>query len=124
MLVRRVTQVYAVLVGGLAVLGLFSEGHLFGLMNVDMMLDILRIVLAAGLVYAGFVAKDDKVPTTALMIVGVLYLGMGLLGVVSPTLGGMLPSGLTGFDVAFHLATGIAAVGVAGMKAKDAPSRA
>jgi hypothetical protein len=113
---KTVAKIYAVLVAGLALAGLFTNGHLFNLMNVDIALDLLRVVLAGGLIYAAFVAKDSHLANTMLLTVGVLYVGMGLLGLVSPTLGGLLPSGLTGFDIAFHLVTGVAAAGVALME--------
>src|SRR4051812_22466072 len=95
MLIKRVTQVYAVLIGALAVAGLFVSGQLLNLMNVDLALDLVRVVLAAGLVYAGFIAKDERVAQSALLFVGLLYISMGLLGLATPTFGGVLPSGLT-----------------------------
>jgi hypothetical protein len=110
------TQLYAMLIAALAIAGLFTSGHLFNLMNVDIALDLLRVVLAATLIYVSFVAKNEHYSNMALLTVGLLYIGMGVIGVLSPTIGGLLPSGLTGFDIAFHLITGIAATAVSTMQ--------
>jgi hypothetical protein len=114
----QLTRLYAILVGALGVLGLFVSGHLFGITNSDWAMDILRIGLAVYLVWAGFISKADRAADSALYVVGGLYVIMGVIGLFSPTLGGILPTGLTGFDVVFHLITGGLAIGVA-----DADSR-
>lgn len=109
----QLSRMYAVLIGTLAVLGLFVSGHLFQILNTDMFIDVLRVVLAGYLIYVGFIARSEQMATTALMIVGALYVVMAVVGLFNSTLGGLLPSGLTGFDIAFHLVTGIAALGAA-----------
>ena len=116
---KRTVQFYSILVGGLAVAGLFVSGHLLDLMNVDMALDAFRVVLAASLVYVGFMMNSERAERAILMVVAALYVGMGIVGLISPTIGGLLPSGLTGFDVAFHLVTGVLAGAVGAMKQKD-----
>jgi len=118
---RRVTQFYAVLVGGLGVIGLLASGHILGIINVDGALDITRLVLAAGLVYAGFIDQSERTSQVMLTVVGMLYLGIAVAGLISPTLGGLLPSGLTGFDIAFHIVTGGAALAMAVVQEKDLP---
>jgi hypothetical protein len=118
------TRMYAILIGALGIIGLFVSGHLFQIMNTDIAIDVLRIVLAAYLVYVGFMAKSDKMANTALMIVGGLYVVMALVGLFSSTLGGILPSGLTGFDIVFHLATGLLAAGVAMRKTQNTHAHA
>jgi hypothetical protein len=120
----QLARMYGVLIGTLGVLGLFTTGHLFGLTNSDMALDLLRIVLAGILLYAGYAAATTRVAETALLGVGVLYVVMGLIGLMNPTLGGLLPSGLTGFDVAFHLITGGLAIFGARHHAATTPHRA
>lgn len=107
------TRVYAGLVGLLALMGMFTSGLLWGVMNADMAIDTLRVVLFAALFYAGFILKREDVAGSVLMVVGILYVGMGIGGAFNSTLGGMLPSGLTSLDVAFHLLTGIVAISVA-----------
>src|SRR5579884_533021 len=99
----QLTRVYAVLVGALGLIGLFVSGHLFLITNTDPVIDILRIVLAGFLFYAGFISKEDRVANIALDVTGVLYIVIGILALITPTIGGLLPSGLTGCDVVFHL---------------------
>lgn len=102
----QLTRIYAILITGLAIAGLFVSGHLFQLMNSDNAIDFVRVALAAFLLYAGFVSRDRGTAKTALLTVGFLYIGVGLIGLFSPTIGSLLPTGLTGFDIMFHLLTG------------------
>lgn len=114
---KQTVRAYAILIAILAVAGFFvSDGHLFRLMNADMALDWLRVVLAGFLLYVGFGKTDAGLVKGSLLLVGGLYVGMALLGLVDPQLWGLLPNGLTGFDVIFHLVTGVAAIGVASME--------
>lgn len=102
----QLSRIYGIVIGALALIGLFVSGHLFQIMNTDIAIDILRVVLAAYLLYAGFIAKSESMARSALLFTGILYIALGLIGLVSSTIGGLLPSGLTGFDIVFHLATG------------------
>lgn len=120
----RVAKMYTVLIGTLGVVGLFVSGHLFQIMNVDVALDVTRLVLAALLIYAAFVARSERLSGTMLMMVGWLYIAMAVAGLFNPTLGGLLPSGLTGFDIAFHLAAGGLAIGTAMVKTDAAAHHA
>jgi hypothetical protein len=105
-------KILGIIIALLALIGLMQDGHAFGAMNVDMTLDVLRVLLAAALLYAGF-KGDDRTVTSTLLVVGVLYVGMAIWGLADRTIAGMLPSGLTGFDIAFHLVVGAGAVGIA-----------
>lgn len=107
---KQLAKIFGVLVGTLAIMGLLINGRLFDLLNSDMSLDILRATLAANLLYASFMSREAGIATTALLVTGVFYLGISMMGVISPSLGGVLPSGLTGFDIAFHLVTGTLAL--------------
>jgi hypothetical protein len=115
---QNIAKIYGVVIGLLALIGLFAQGHLMGLMNVDGTLDFLRVLLAAALLYVGFSRGREREAGGVLTAVGVLYVGMALLGLVSQTLFGLLPSGLTGFDIAFHLVTGAIALW-AGLRKTD-----
>lgn len=115
-MVLMVAKMYGWLIALLGVLGLFvTDGHLFKFMNADMPLDILRILLAAMLLYAVYSKKEDMA-RSGLLLVGVLYVLMGVAGLFDSELWGLLPTGLTGFDIVFHLVTGLAALGVAKTK--------
>jgi hypothetical protein len=113
-MLRIIARVLGIVVGLLAIVGLFIEGQLLlGIMNVDLALDILRVVIAVALLYVGFPRVPLSAVRTVLIVVGALYVLMGLLAFADPTLFGLLPTGLTGFDIAFHLIVGIGAVIVA-----------
>jgi len=112
---KQTVRVYGILIAVLAIGGFFiKDGHLFGLMNADTMLDWLRVLAAGLLLYAGYLAANNVgLLRGSLVFVGILYVGLALLGLVNSELWGALPNGLTGFDIAFHLLTGVAALGVA-----------
>lgn len=112
-------KMYSVLIGALGIIGLFVSGRLFQIMNTDLPIDILRIVLGAYLAYAAFIVKNEGMATNGLLTVGILYIVMAIWALFSSTLGGILPAGMTGFDVIFHLVTGIVATS-AGMRHGEA----
>jgi hypothetical protein len=120
-MLRTVARVLGIVVALLALVGFFIEGeHLLGLMNVDIALDVLRVVIAAVLLYAGFGNVRTETVQTILIVVGAMYVLMGLLAFVDPTLFGLLPTGFTGFDIGFHLIVGIGAIVVAVMPQRTA----
>lgn len=102
----QLTKVFGVVLAVLALIGFTRDGHWLGLMNVDAVMDMLRVVLAAAGLYIGFVSRSFGQARSYLTTVGVLFIAMAVLGLVSPTLFGLLPAGLTGFDIVFHLAAG------------------
>jgi hypothetical protein len=112
---RIVATVLGIVVGLLAIIGFFVEGeHLLGIMNVDLTLDILRLLIAVALLVVGLAPQVPAQATKAVIIVvGAMYVLMGLLAFADPTLFGLLPTGFTGFDIAFHLIVGIAALVIA-----------
>jgi len=113
-MLKIVARVLGIVVGLLAIIGFFIEGeHLLGIMNVDLALDIIRLVLAIALLVVGFAAVPLSAVRAVLIIVGAMYVLMGIFAFFDPTLFGMLPTGFTGFDIGFHLVVGIAALVVA-----------
>jgi hypothetical protein len=122
-MLRILARVLAVVVALLAVVGFFVEGeHLAGLMNVDIALDVLRVVIAAALLYVGFARASASATRTVIVIVGAMYVVMGLVAFADPTLFGLLPTGLTGFDIAFHLIVGAGALVLAFVPSKTPQS--
>jgi hypothetical protein len=120
-MLRLVARVLGIVVALLAIVGFFIEGqHLLGLMNVDIALDVLRVVIAAALLYAGFGDVTDETIRTILIVVGAMYVLMGVLAFFDATLFGLLPTGFTGFDIGFHLIVGIGAVVLAVMPQRTA----
>jgi hypothetical protein len=110
-MLRIIARVLGIVVALLAVVGFFVEGeHLLGIMNVDLALDILRVVIAAALLYVGFGPAPLSAVRTVIIIVGAMYVLMGLLAFADRTLFNLLPTGLTGFDIGFHLVVGLGAL--------------
>ena len=114
----RITAIVLAAVAGLlAVVGYFVKGeHLLGIMNVDVTLDVLRTVLAVGLLVVALAPVRSTVVRAALFVFGALYLIMGLYAFADPELFGALATGLTGFDIAFHIVVGLATLAVAAMR--------
>lgn len=118
---KILVQIYGVLIAILALGGLFvTEGYyLLGFMNADTALDVTRVVLAVALIAIGFFSRSALLIRGSLAFVGILYVGVGVLGLFDATIWGLLPTGLTGFDIAFHLVTGVIAAGAAFFPNKD-----
>jgi len=94
-----------IVVAALGLLGLvMGDGRVADSMNIDLMLDIARIGLGALLIFAS--TKSAELSKTAFAIFGIAYLGMFVLGLLSPTLFGMLPAGLGLVDQVLHLGGG------------------
>ena len=107
-MLRIIARILGIVVALLAIAGFFIEGeHLLGIMNVDITLDILRVVIAAALLYVGFGRSSAGALRAVVIIVGAMYVLMGLLAFADPTLFGLLPTGFTGFDIGFHLIVGL-----------------
>ena len=114
---RIAALVLAALAGLLALIGYVVEGeHLFGLMNVDLTLDVLRTVLAIALLVVALAPVHSTVVRAVLFAFGALYVIMGLYALADANLFGALPTGLTGFDIAFHIVVGLATLAVAAMR--------
>lgn len=108
---RLIAKILGVIIAALAIVGFFVEGtHLFGLMNVDLPIDIARAVIALALLYVGFGSVSNATARLVVSIVGGAYIVMGAVTFIDPTHFGLLPTGFTGFDVGFHLIVGVAAV--------------
>ncbi len=113
-MLRIIARVLGVVVAVLAIAGFFVEGqHLIGLMNVDLALDVTRVLIAAALLVVGFARVPLAAVRGVLIAVGAMYVLMGLIAFASPTLGGILPTGFTGFDIGFHLVVGLGTLAVA-----------
>lgn len=111
---KRLSQILGAITAILVVAGLLMErGHFLALMNVNIALDLLRIPLAAALLYAGFGNASTGIARNTFGAVGIIYFIIGLLGLIDSTMWGLLPDGLTGFDQFFHLFVGLFAIWMA-----------
>lgn len=117
---RWTARILGIIVALLAVVGFFVEGeHLAGIANVDLTLDVARVVIAVALLWVGFGRTSASALRAVLAIVGIMYVAMGLLAFADSTLFGLLPTGFTGFDIGFHLVTGIISVIAAFVPVRD-----
>jgi hypothetical protein len=108
---KLVAKILGIIIALLAVVGFFIEGELlFGLMNVDLAMDIARTVLAIVLLYVGFGPPRNEVARATVGVVGGVYIVMALVTFIDPTHFGLLNTEFTGFDIGFHLIVGAAAI--------------
>lgn len=104
-------QIVGVIVLVLGIVGLFIEAPIFGVLNTDIMEDIVHLITGGLLTYVGFARKD--LASTVVLVLGIIYLVVGLLGFLSATLFGLMPSGYSVWDNILHLVLGVVGVAVA-----------
>ena len=78
-------RVYAQIVGVvlllLGVLGfVLGDGLLLGLVNIDIVEDIIHLITGGLLAYVGFGQRDEGVARSVVSVLSVIYLLVGLLG--------------------------------------------
>jgi hypothetical protein len=78
-----------------------ASGNLLGIFPINAVHNIVHLLIGAALLY-GATSRDAAVGV--LRIVGVAYLIVGVLGIISPNGFGLLPLG--GADIGLHLGTG------------------
>lgn len=124
MAAKWIARILGIIVALLAIVGLFIEGeHLLGFANVDLTLDIVRIVIAVALLWVGFARVSRAALSTVLAVVGIMYVLLGILAFVDETIFGLLPTGLTGFDIGYHLVAGVVALIGAFLPLRDDATR-
>ena len=111
---RQYAQVVGVIVLVLGVLGLLlGEEALFGLINIDMVEDIVHLVTGGLLGYVGFARVDAGLTRNVVGGIGVVYLLVGVLGFIAPDLFGLLPHGYGVADNLIHLILGVLGIAMA-----------
>ena len=106
--VRTYAQVVGVVLLLLGVLGLLlGDGLLLGLVNIDIVEDIIHLITGGLFAYVGFGQRDEGVARTVVLVVSVIYALVGLLGFVVPDMLGLLQHGYTVGDNLVHLALGL-----------------
>jgi hypothetical protein len=78
-----------------------------GILNVDIVEDIVHLLTGGLLAYVGFSQTDLSTARNLVLALGVIYLVVGILGFVVPMMFGLIPHGYTLFDDLLHLALGI-----------------
>ena len=113
-MVRIYAQILGVVLILTGMLGLVvGERLLLGILNVDILEDIVHVLTGGILAYVGFGRTDLGLARNVVLALGVIYLLVGLLGFVVPSLFGLLPDGYTIFDNLLHLALGVVSIAVA-----------
>ncbi len=108
----------------IGVVGLLAgEEPLLGLVNIDIVEDIVHLLTGGLLAYVGFGQRDEGLARSVVGGLGAVYLLVGLLGFVIPMLLGLLPNGYSIVDNLIHLALGVAGIAVAFSSRGGAPAR-
>jgi hypothetical protein len=81
-------------------------------LNVDLFEHILHLVTGGLLAFVGFSERGGEYARSVVGGLGLIYLLVGLLGFVVPTLFGLLPHGYSVFDNLLHLVLGAASIAV------------
>ena len=114
MYARIYAQVIGVVLLLVGVVGLVLGNQVWlGILNVDIIEDIVHLITGGLLAYVGFGRIDLAVTRTVVGVLGVIYLVVGVLGFVVPMVFGLIPHGYTVFDNLLHLALGILSIAVA-----------
>ena len=88
----------------LGVLGLLmGERALLGIVNIDIVEDIVHLITGGILAYVGFGLRNEGVARSVVGALGAVYLLVGGLGFVLPTLFGLLPHGIAWQTTSFTL---------------------
>lgn len=100
-----------------------GERSLFGVLNVDLLEDVVHLVTGGLLAYAGFTQRDGVVRVVVLVL-GVVYLVVGVLGFAERDAFGLLEHDYSNVDNALHLVLGALALAVALPSSRGAAARA
>ena len=84
-----------------------GEQPLFGVLNIDFVEDLVHLLTGGLMAYVGFTQRDPEPVRLVVGAVGVVYVLVGVLGFVVPTLFGLLPHGYSVFDNVIHLVLGV-----------------
>jgi hypothetical protein len=122
-MVRQYAQVVGVVVIVIGVAGLLlGEQRLLGALNIDNMEDIVHLVTGGLLAYVGFGRVDPGLARNVVGGIGVIYLLVGVLGFIAPTLFGLLPNGYSIVDNLIHLALGALGIAFGWFVERDRPA--
>jgi Domain of unknown function (DUF4383) len=113
-MVRLYAQILGVVLLLVGVVGLLvGERLILGILNADILEDVVHLITGGLLAYVGFGRAAPSLARNVVLALGVIYLLVGLLGFVVPSLFGLLPDGYTVFDNLLHLALGVLSIAVA-----------
>jgi uncharacterized protein DUF4383 len=114
MMIKRFAQILGVVLILVGVVGLVLGDKVWlGILNVDIVEDIVHLATGGLLAYVGFSGMDLSAARSVVLALGVVYLLVGILGFFVPTMFGLIPNGYTVFDDLLHLALGVLGLAVA-----------
>ncbi len=114
MVVKRFAQILGVVLILVGIVGLVLGDRVWlGILNVDIVEDIVHLATGGLLAYVGFSGMDLSSARSVVLALGVVYLLVGILGFFVPTMFGLIPNGYTIFDNLLHLALGVLSLAVA-----------
>jgi hypothetical protein len=110
---RILAIVIGLVTAALGIAGLVLPGErLFGVIDADLLPDIARLVVGAALLIASFAPLPLDAVRSVLVFDGALCLLMALRAAFDRSMGGLLPTGFTGFDLALHVVVGACLIAV------------
>ena len=111
MYARIYAQIIGVVLLLVGVVGLVLGNVVWlGILNVDIVEDIVHLITGGLLAYVGFGRVDQTLTRTVVGVLGIIYLVVGVLGFVVPMVFGLIPHGYTLFDNLLHLALGVLSI--------------
>lgn len=111
-MIRAYAQYMGIAIIAVGVAGLLlGERSLLNLLNIDILEDVVHLLTGGLLAYVGFANRDLDLVKNVVGGISVMYLAVGMLGFITPSLFGLLPHGYSGFDNVLHL--GIGGIGIA-----------
>ncbi len=114
MLVKRYAQILGVVLILIGIVGLVLGDQVWlGILNVDIVEDIVHLITGGLLAYVGFGRTDLATARNVVLALGVVYLLVGILGFLVPMMFGLIPHGYTVFDDLLHLALGVLSLALA-----------
>ena len=114
MVLKRFAQILGVVLILVGLVGLVLGDRVWlGILNVDIVEDIVHLATGGLLAYVGFSRLDLATARSVVLALGVIYLVVGILGFVVPMMFGLISEGYTVFDNLLHLALGALGLAVA-----------
>jgi hypothetical protein len=111
---RRYAQILGVVLILVGLVGLALGNQVWGgILNVDIAEDIVHLITGGLLAFVGFGRTDLSVTRNVVGVLGIIYLLVGVVGFVAPTMSGLIPHGYTAFDNLLHVVLGGLSLAVA-----------
>src|SRR4028118_511031 len=96
MMIKRFAQILGVVLILVGLLGLVLGDKVWlGILNVDIVEDIVHLATGGLLAYLGFSEMDLSAARSIVLALGVVYLVVGILGFFVPMMFGLIPTGYT-----------------------------